>query len=338
MKFFDGVGGPFCHYCDVKRDEANSLIRIHEGFPINRNAEESANVWEQLQSGDLKYKDPKRKGQTNPRIAEFDVLFYGILHSELRSLDHVLKILYHMNINLYEWSESEPKKKHSLEISKEDIRKKIKEKTGMVIDTPTSAGGNTNTGVLAKKWFSPEHREAICSVILKSEDRYNYSMLLSKFNVMCSVVQQVYHEGYPERIKEVGYDLMIFHKQVFPWAMIPPSEHSMCAHFWELFSLTNGKPIAVYSEQGSEACNKYIRNYKSGSSSKARQMNLTVNTRDVFARMWWRSHPTISLQRRLLKCSRCDQFGHTVRSCASSKVEVESYERSQINNCYIVQK
>ena len=65
----------------------------------------------------------------------------------------------------------------------------IRSKTGVLIDLPTSAGGNTNTSVLVKKFFSPEHREAICSIIHNQEDRENKLIRNYKFGGMCRVRQ-----------------------------------------------------------------------------------------------------------------------------------------------------
>ena len=64
-------------------------------------------------------------------------------------------------------------------------------------------------------------------------------------------------------------ELMIFEKTNFPWAMISPSIHSMCGHNPELFEKTGGAPIAIYSEQGSEAWNKHIRAFNLGPAARA---------------------------------------------------------------------
>ena len=89
----------------------------------------------------------------------------------------------------------------------------------------------------------------------------------------------------PGKVKELGISLMLFHKQNFPFAIISPTVHQMCAHSWELFQMTNGKPIAIFSEQSGEAWNKHIKAYKSGCASRARQMSVMVNTLDIFQRM-----------------------------------------------------
>ena len=138
----------------------------------------------------------------------------------------------------------------------------------------------------------------------------------------------------PEEVKDVGYELMIFHKQSFPWAMISPSVHQMCAHSWELFVLTGGTPIAKYSEQSGESWNKFIRAYKSGTSSKSRQMSVQLNTHDIFCRLMIRTHPLIATKKRMLSCSRCQRFGHTVRGCKAGVETVLSEEQAAVQKCF----
>ena len=109
----------------------------------------------------------------------------------------------------------------------------------------------------------------------------------------------------------------------------------MCAHYWELFEICEGYPIFAFSEQGSESWNKYIRNWKSGAACHARQINITVNTRDVFTRMWYRTAPAIAFQKRTLECSKCEESGHTARGCKITAAGVLSEEDSIIASCYV---
>ena len=198
-------------------------------------------------------------------------------------------------------------------------------------------GGNTNTGPIADKFFSIDHRENICSIIKKTSDREAFSTLLGYFNKVLSITQRVdpsFGRVNPEKFKKLSYALMIYHKQSFPWGMISPSVHQMCAHSWELFVLTDGTPIAIYSEQSGEAWNKYIRAYKSGSAARARQSSIKMNTRDIFTRMMIQSHPTIAAKKRQLLCSRCNRIGHTVRKCPSQVSTVYDAEQTEIRGCY----
>ena len=142
----------------------------------------------------------------------------------------------------------------------------------------------------------------------------------------------------PEKVRAIGYDLMLFHKQAFPWAVIPQTVHQMCAHSWELFVLTEGKPIARYSEQEGKAWNKHIRSYKSGPAARARQTSIRVNTQDVFQRMMnSQPHPLVASKKHAVFCWWCNLTGHTVRSCDKDLASVLNAEATAIRVCYVYQ-
>ena len=334
-----GDSGSFCHYCNVTRLKANQLHEIlQKNFNIEKSYEEIMKTWEALENGDIAYNDPLRHGQCHAPILKKDIKFFAVLHQKLRGLDHCLKIHYHLTSGqTHTWSEANPRVKNALKIGKEEVIRVVREKCGFQLDTPTQDGGNTNNGPIADRYFDPKNREAICSTIKNTVDRENFSILLSKYNIMLSLTQQVNSSKTvdPLKVKEVGYDLMIFLRQSFDWAMITPSVHQMCAHSWELFVVTEGKPIAKFSEQSGESWNKFIRAYKSGAACKARQMSIKLNTRDVFTRMMIKTHPVIANKKRQISCGKCCELGHTARSCRKDASTVETLERSIIGNCYV---
>ena len=91
-----GTGGAWCQYCDATRAQGNDVTEILKGFHINRTSAAAKENWQKLLDGYIRYSDKERCGQTNECLLEDDARFYGILHSELRSLDFVEKILYHL--------------------------------------------------------------------------------------------------------------------------------------------------------------------------------------------------------------------------------------------------
>ena len=80
----------------------------------------------------------------------------------------------------------------------------------------------------------------------------------------------------------------------FPWVRITPSVHQMLAHNWELFEITEGGPIAVWSESAIEAWNKHVRNFRSGAGCRARQNSVKNNINDTFVRMLITSAPAVA--------------------------------------------
>ena len=74
-------------------------------FTIDKTVAELRETWDLLESGKLKYTDPERAGLVHKPIAKQQLRFIRILHQMLRSLDHVLKILYHIVAGREVWSE-----------------------------------------------------------------------------------------------------------------------------------------------------------------------------------------------------------------------------------------
>ena len=48
-----------------------------------------------------------------------------------------------------------------------------------------------------------------------------------------------------------------------------------------------------------------------------------------------RSHPEIAMQKLVFQCKKCNQYGHTIRSCKADYVIVKSYEQQHIADCFL---
>ena len=110
-----------------------------------------------------------------------------------------------------------------------------------MIDTPTTGGGNTNNGVTAERFLSPDSREEICTLIINTEDRENFEILLRDVNIMLTVTQ-----GTHDKLKQLGIDIMSLIRTKFvdsngnAWVSINSSLDATCAHSWELFQICSG--------------------------------------------------------------------------------------------------
>ena len=176
------------------------------------------------------------------------------------------------------------------------------------MDSPTAAGGNTNSGPLADDLFSPDNRDIISEVILDVRDRDNFKILLSLFHVMIRISQSTDENRRVniDAVKELGIELMIHLKTSFrdengnPWVSIINSVHQMCGHCWEMFRMNDGLSISMWSENPLESWNKHVRSFQSGTAARARQMSVKQNIHDIFRRMLIMSHPYIVAVK--LKC------------------------------------
>ena len=145
VDLIEGDSGAFCHYCDSTREDANDIQKIAIGFRIEKTVEKCLQAWQLLESGEISYPDKKRAGQVHKPLNIRDIRYYGIKHQKLRSLNHMEKLLYHL-VSGQTWPERNYRVKDALKIAKKETIQHIRQKLGFLIDTPTSGGGNTNTG------------------------------------------------------------------------------------------------------------------------------------------------------------------------------------------------
>ena len=294
-----GDSGAFCKYCFSNREQCSNLDYITETdtFYIEKTYEQAKETWEKLESGEMPYNDPNRKGQVHKPILTENSRFFAWMHQEPRSLDWALKVLYHCVAGQRVWSESNAFVKGRILEAKSYCIDEIKTRcNNLLVDSPTTNGGNTNTGPTAMRFFLPQNSEHISSLITSETDRQNYKMLLHFMYIMLKVNQQNKRSVNVQKVMELGMSFMIHVKTSFPWVYFSPSVHQIGAHSWELFQMNGCKPVSNWSEQGSEAWNKYIRAWKSGKSARSQQYSLKDNIYDVFRRILISTHPAITSQ------------------------------------------
>ena len=89
------------------------------------------------------------------------------------------------------WSESNFRVRDAVSAARKEVIDSIKEKCNFMVDSSTPIGGNTNSGPVSEKFFSPRNRDKICCVILRSSDREKLSTVLGYFNKVVTVIQNL---------------------------------------------------------------------------------------------------------------------------------------------------
>jgi hypothetical protein len=167
--------------------------------------------------------------------------------------------------------------------------------------------------------------------------RQAFKQLLQYFKVFLSVIQKRSSKTVcVERVKQYGVQMLVHFKSHFPWAVIGPSVHQICCHAWELFQMNDAKSISMWSESPIEAWHKYIRSFKSGAASRARQCSPEENIHDVFSRMIDMTHPAFWCTLKQVSCSYCNEVGHTQKSCKDKKYGPLNEEDTIIESFYEV--
>ena len=340
--FLQGDTGAPCHYCSSDRATCNDMANIVRGFIIDKSFAECTRIWEDLQSGEMDFNNAARGGQCHEPLVECK--FFGVMHKELRSLDFLQKLYYRLIAGTYDWCDSKKNRmKPFVDAAKQQAINHIMEECGFLMDTPSSAGGNTNSGGVAKRFLDPTNRDKICSIISNEVDRENYADLLRMFNLMLTVTQQTERRPNHSKVRTLGIDLMSHIKTGFldnrgrSWVPVINSVHEMAAHSWQLMQILEEGTMLLghYTEQNQEAWNKYISAFKSGPACRARQSSVRENTKDILTRMLIITHPKIASMKRTTKCSKCGQTGHTARSYKFHQELVLAEEDTAIDDMFV---
>jgi hypothetical protein len=254
-----GTGGAYCLYGHCFEKHAHDIQKVQEGFPLNRTAANIHAVFDRLfddESGEIlkqrgDYGD--RQGVTQKPLTGQDFhLAPRCLHFRLRVFSWFLKFLYRLLAKVLIW-----KKKHLTEKQHENVKKwkkkvidTAKEITGILMDTPTSKGGTTDTGNTAWRFFSPDFIPVLESLLpVKYLDKV--LNLHHKYSVMLRVISS------KQRVDEAMLQQLCLETNVyllteFHWVHISESLHGLLCHSFQLINLNDGFGLGQLMEQGSE--------------------------------------------------------------------------------------
>ncbi|KAI6646261.1 hypothetical protein LOD99_9345 [Oopsacas minuta] len=177
------------------------------------------------------------------------------------------------------------------------VRAILQERCNFSVDIPSSQGGTSTTGNIARDCFLNKRdflTWATSSInpsdkISLEKIQTNLSVLLRLLNsgdlINCDKMQELCKETYEFILIE------------YPWASITPSLHKLLAHSFLLIgAYNNGKGLQNLSEECLESCNKFVRRYRE---NLARKNSFTDNVRDILVRLLCCSDP-ILVQNRLM--------------------------------------
>ena len=129
-------------------------------------------------------------------------------------------------------------------------RELLQEKTGMKIYQPTSEGGTTSTGNIARSCFMNKNNfiKWILTLIASEFRDTNTSGILRVFNSS--------RQMDATKLSTLGKYTYEFIVTELPWVNITPSLHKLLVHCVELIeTCNNGYGMKEYSEEALEACN-----------------------------------------------------------------------------------
>lgn len=292
-----GIGGGFCKLCTCNRDEA---ICINHSFIINRSEAQTSNVWNQLTTGELRKKpcdSNVRFGVTREPLVDLDMLLLvSPLHATLRTGDTILKIIYHLNAGLFNWSDEKSKLGDDgyllLKESKVRVRASIKEGTSISVDMPdsTGKGGTSTTGNVVHELMSKEKNIQVLTSQVPARYQESLHELINRLYAITKVYNSTYvvdveqYKGFCTETKTLL--LTAFNENGIPWVFLTPTVHALLEHTGELIEANSCRGLGAYTESGLECSNKFLRLTRIALSRKTSQID---NLTDCINRLWVKS-------------------------------------------------
>jgi hypothetical protein len=126
----------------------------------------------------------------------------------------------------------------------------LAQETGLVLDTPTSKGGTTDTGNAAWRFFSPEV-VPVLQRLFPDECKEQVLQLHHKLSVLLRVMTPT-RKVDMVMMEELCIETFVFLLTEFPWVHVSNSLHEILAHSHQLIALNDGFGLGQLIEQGSE--------------------------------------------------------------------------------------
>ena len=289
---------------------------IKAGFEMNRSMERVEEIFNKLFNEEIgsitkSAKDyKKREGVTNKPLTKQAVnLAPRPLHCMLRVYTFFQKLMYKV------YAQNEAAKNPEINFTEKEARpiliKAVKHATGILMDTPTSKGGTSDTGNAAKEFFS--HKLIpVFKAHFPAEQVEDMIKLHKNLSIILRVISSKRQVDF-QRLKSTCTETYIHLRSKFATVSISETAHMVLGHSFQLIELYDGYGLGKMSEQGLEGLNKLVRRY---SERFARQVSLDANILDVVNRLQVLSNPKLLQFKRKPFCNRCHVAGeHWTVSC-----------------------
>lgn len=320
VKEASGLGGAYCVLGTCSKADGHNIDKIKAGFEMNRTMQQVKETFEKvfnelIGTVEKSKNDYKvRQGVTNRPLTSQEVnKAPRPLHCGLRLYNLFQRIMYktHAQMSSVENPQPDVDEKALVAASRLVVIEAIKRATGIVMDTPTSKGGTTDTGNAAKRFFSEEVIPVLTN-LFSGQTRDNILQLHHNFSIICGVIPSK-RQVDVSKFKNICTDTYLLLRQRFPTVAVSETAHMVLGHSFQLIELNEGYGLGQMSEQGLEGLNKLVRQFSVGF---ARQISLDANITDVIHRLQVLSNPFLLTFRRKPSCSRCKTSGdHWTYSC-----------------------
>ena len=324
VKEASGLGGAYCLFGTCSKEDGQDIERIKAGFELNRTMEQVDQIFKKLYDEEIGTiaKKPKdydvRQGVTHQPLTSQSInLAPRPLHCVLRLYNLFQRILYKLlaKIKAALNPDVEINEKKLLAECRLIVIEAWKDKTGVVMDTPTSKGGTTDTGNAAKRFFSEESLPVL-NELFPPEEAAPLLELHHLFCIICGIIPSK-RQVDTGKLKDLCTNAYLLLRNKFSFVPVSETAHMVLGHSFQLIELNDGYGLGQMSEQGLEGLNKLVRRF---SERYARQRSLDANITDVVNRLQVLSNPFLMTYKRTPQCTRCKAIGdHWTISCPSKE-------------------
>ena len=318
------LGGADCILCISKQSDWTDREKVAKGFPIERTAEDTMQLYHDLVNGDGEVPREAgdfetRKGLTKKPLTTSDQTSITITHSYINVTTWFLKLLYRCHIDFKNWIEKQGPLGDPIRNAKDRVLDKILADTGLNLDRCSSGGhgGTSTNGPQGRRFFSEEVIATISSLLsgkASTKHQQNILLLHCQLSTILSIVsstRKVNLEKFKLLCDEASFNIC----DNFSWSQINHTLHGPLHHGVELISRNDGYGLGSLSEECLESNNKDIRNYLQFLSRKTSPI---AQMTDVMSRLLERSDPRIlqlvSKSQPRKYCTECGATDHTIRS------------------------
>ena len=143
-----GAGGAKCQLCTATFTALHDIDLVRSGFPINRTISAARDIFASVDKTEyLSLPSQERFGLTHEPFSEIETIPGSPLHSYTCVFRWFMTLVYHLHSGSNKWSPTSVKVRNALKF----VREFLQEKTGLKIDQPSSDGGTTSTGNIARE-------------------------------------------------------------------------------------------------------------------------------------------------------------------------------------------
>ena len=255
-KTASGAGGAACLLCDSKKKEWMIKETVQSGFPINRTAEMTKLMYQQIMDDEEKgIKTKDTKGVTQEPITKSDQISVCVLHSLINCTNWFLKIITRLKANVKMWKEEQyGNRGDRIRDAKKKVQKMFEEQTGLRIDMVNLVGektGGSTKGNDGRDFFhhkAAKVREVMRQAVVPAQHHQALLELHRDLGVILRIMSctgKVDVMGFRKLTKETN--LLIIRE--FPWAEKNFTLHGCLSHSADLIELNDGRGLGELSEE-----------------------------------------------------------------------------------------